>query len=976
MSHVTGTVQPVSPVLKIGPDFGPPTSPNTWTVNFAYTPAPTGTKLVMLHFTGASFPATNRLEVDLGYGGGEMDVFTSADGTDFWTRPINVYAVGATVTIRYITNGAATGGVQLDQYGRGERHTKDPDPPYVDPKFDSLSNCDPFLNPSGYQQPDFATFWFCSNLPNWENTACIKPPGDIRNTVAPAVGMIVHVDANKVLGFVVSTCSVTLVSADTIVTAGHCMTDPIEDAKSASVIFNYATDCNNNVPNNYNGRFFKVKEVIRQRFADGSANDYCLLRLKLPPGGLGITPVPMRADIPAVGEQVFGIHHPNGSIKKLSIPHPGFATVTSSGVNGIGVNLDVSGGSSGSGLFDTAGRITGILSSGVACSLGYFPIATMQQDVASPPAITRDVMLVFDRSGSMSLPGTSGQPKIEEARAAASLFVQLVHAGTGNRVGLVSFSTTPSSPVDFPLADVTVANKNTLIGPAPFTGGIVGGLMPGGSTTIGGGLNAAYGQLPAGGTNPRNILLFTDGLQNTPPMVNPTDSFPTDITIDAIGYGTPASIDGAMLTTLATQHRGQYVLADTNLKLQKFFALAFGNIFEAGLLMDPEFVLGSGQTTAAPVPFNVCEEEIITIVVGWDLRDAGLRIELTTPSGATVTSGSPGVQSSASRTWTFLRVPLPHAGERDGTWKVTVFRAGEVGEFAAPLPEVRYFVTVIVSGGAVLRRTPDNAKYYTGDVINPLVGLSYLQGGFPPNAKVKVAVSRPDASVGNLLSQEKLGPSVVIDADTIPPRHATLMAIESRTGKPVVGYTQHTFDMYGDIIHTGAFETAGLFGNSFKDLLTVEGNYTFHFQASYGDTCTATRELLWSLHVEPGIDPSTTIVTTDVSGGRGTITLVPKDKYGNNLGPGRGDGLSVTGAPGTILTGPVRDNGDGSYTAPVNWDPGSGNSPGVIIGQPSRPPVVLHDPKLPGRDRCRKWKLLFWLMALVALVLFLLWLLK
>ena len=140
----------------------------------------------MLHFTGASFPATNRLEVDLGYGGGEMDVFTSADGTDFWTRPINVYAVGATVTIRYITNGAATGGVQLDQYGRGERHTKDPDPPYVDPKFDSLSNCDPFLNPSGYQQPDFATFWFCSNLPNWENTACIKPPVRAKKEAPPS----------------------------------------------------------------------------------------------------------------------------------------------------------------------------------------------------------------------------------------------------------------------------------------------------------------------------------------------------------------------------------------------------------------------------------------------------------------------------------------------------------------------------------------------------------------------------------------------------------------------------------------------------------------------------------------------------------------------------------------------------------------------------------------------------------------------
>jgi hypothetical protein len=975
MSHVTGTVQTVSPALKIGPDFGPPTSPNTWTVNFAYTPAPTGTKLIILHFTGASFPASNRLEVDLGYGGGEMDVFTSADATDFWTRPINVYAVGATITVRYITNGAATGGIQLDQYGRGERHTKDP----INPSslFNSLSNCDPFLGSATYSEPDYAPFWFCNNPPNWENAACTTPPGDIRNVVAPSVGMIVHVDFSDQLGFFISTCSVTLVSPDTIITAGHCMQNPIEDSRSASVIFNYATNCNDTRPGGYSARFFKVKEVIRQRFADGSNNDYCLLRLKVPMGGLGLIPRPLRMDLPAVGEQVFGIHHPNGAVKKLSIPHPGFALVTSSGVNAIGVSLDVSGGSSGSGLFDTAGRIIGVLSSGVACGLGYFPTASIQQDIATPPAITRDVMLVFDRSGSMSLPGTSGLTKIEEARAAASLFVQLVRVSTGNRVGLVSFSTTASSPVDFPLAAVTPATKNTLIGPAPFTGGIMGSLAPGGSTTIGGGLNGAYAQLPPGGPNPlRNVLLFTDGLQNTPPMVNPPDLSPTDIRIDAIGYGTPASLDGAMLTALATLHHGQYVLADTNLKLQKFFALAFGNIFEAGLLMDPESVLAKGQNAAAPFAFNVCEEETITVVVGWDTRDAGLLIELTTPLGATVTSASSGVQSSSSRTWTFLRVPLPHAGERDGAWKVTVFRLGGRDEFPATLPEVRYFVNVVVSGGAVLRRMPDTAKYYTGDVINPLVGLQYVQGGLPPNAKLKVTVSRPDTSVGNLLSQEKLGPPVVIDADTIPPRQATLMGIENRTGKPVVGYTQQTFDLFDDVVHTNSPEPAGLFGNPLKDLLTMEGNYTLHFQATYGDACAATRELLWSLHVDPGIDPSRTTVTTNVSGGTGTITLVPKDNYGNNLGPGRGDGLSIKGAPGTSITGPIHDNGDGSYTAPINWNSSSGNSPGVLIGQPDRPPVVVHDPKVQGKDRCRKWKILFWFMLLIALVLLLLWILK
>jgi hypothetical protein len=181
--------------------------------------------------------------------------------------------------------------------------------------------------------------------------------------------------------------------------------------------------------------------------------------------------------------------------------------------------------------------------------------------------------------------------------------------------------------------------------------------------------------------------------------------------------------------------------------------------------------------------------------------------------------------------------------------------------------------------------------------------------------------------------------------------------------------------LFDDVVHTNSPEPAGLFGNQLKDLLTMEGNYTFHFQATYGDTCTATRELLWSVHVDPGIDPSQTIVTTNVSGGTGTITLIPKDKYGNNLGPGKGDGLSITGAAGTTVTGPIRDNLDGSYTIPVNWNSSSGDSPGVVIGQPSRPPVVIHDPTLIGKDRCKKWKILFWIVLLIALILLLLWIL-
>lgn len=978
MSHITGTVQVLAPAQNIGPDFGPATTPGLWALDFAHTPAPTGTQLLILHFSAASFPANNRLEVDLGYGG-EMDVFTSSDGTDFWTRPINPYALsGGTVKIRYISNGANSGGVQLVGYGRGERHSEDPSP---DPKFDSLSNSDPFFDPAqaNYLEPQYATFWFCNSPPNWENAACINPPSDIRNQVSPSVGMIVHTHHNHDLNAsVLSTCSVTLIAPDVVITAGHCVSNPIEDAESGSVFFGYQTQCNGKPPNGYSPKVHKVKEVIRQRFADGTAHDYCLIKLKTPV--VGITPAIMRLSLPAVGEQVFGIHHPNGAVKKVSTQGPGFATVAISNANKIGVSLDVSGGSSGSGLFDSQGRIVGVLSNGVACALGYYPTASIQQDIDSPTPITRDVMLVFDRSGSMSLPGTSGASKIDEASAAASLFVQLVRANTGNRVGLVSFSTSAQNPVDFALQDVTAANKATLIGPAPYNGGLIGALNANGATCLGGGLNAAYAQLAAG-SNSKHVLLLTDGMQNMPPMADPDDTSPAGVVINAIGYGTPAHLDGTLLTALTTTHvspsgqHGQYALADSNLKLQKFFSLAFGNIFEAGLLLDPEFTLPAGQQAAAPLPFKVCEEETITVVVGWDHRDTPLRIELVTPMGAVLSEASPGVEAASSPTWTFLRVPLPQAGERNGSWSARIFRPGDSATGAARSRDVRYFVNVVANGGAVLRRMPDSRTYYTGDAINPLVGLQYQGGGLPHDAALTLTVSRPDSSVGTLLSRERLGGALAIDGDSIPPRQATLKAIEASTGKPVVFYSHHDFPMLDDIGTTGSPEHAGIFGHRLEDLLKVEGHYTFHVKASYGEDCRATRELIWSLDVNVGIDPEHSEVSVSDAGGKTLVTIIPRDKYGNHLGPGAADRIVLTGAAGTTLHGDVQDNGDGSYTVHGHWDPDSGNGPGVVIGQPGRGSVSVGGSRCEAETREGPWKLLFWILLVILLLvlLFCLW---
>src|SRR6185312_2794785 len=140
--------------------------------------------------------------------------------------------------------------------------------------------------------------------------------------------------------------------------AGHCHTP--EEALSSSIIFDYATDEFGNRPAGYAPRVHKVVEVLFHHH-DG-IGDFSILRLKEPVVGIPI--VQMRHDLPGIGEQVFCIHHPNGAVKKLSPPVvEGFSTVKSSSLAGITVpkGLHVSGGSSGSGLFDMAGRIVGVL---------------------------------------------------------------------------------------------------------------------------------------------------------------------------------------------------------------------------------------------------------------------------------------------------------------------------------------------------------------------------------------------------------------------------------------------------------------------------------------------------------------------------------------------------------------------------------------------------------------------------------------
>lgn len=934
MSHVCGTVETVGPAVHIGPDSAlAPTTPDLWQHDFVYLDSQT--RFVILHFQNVTLPSTNRLEVDLGYG---MDVFTSADGATFWTRPINIHQLpGMTVPIRYIDAGSNSGGAFVDMYGRGRSL------PSVDSGHDSITNCDPFIpgpwvEPSfphifGSTAPKYDPFWICdkSTPPEWDNARCAGV-GTTQRDVSRSAGMIVsiHGPANPY----VSTCSVTLIDSDLVALAAHCITDHPFSLPASSVTFDYEVLCDGTTALAYDAVFYKVIRLVKYRYTDG--RDYAIIQIQ---GTPPLPPISVRNGVPAVGEQVFGVHHPNGAVKKISPSGASTVSVLSTGST-VGVNMDVAGGSSGSGLFDLSGRLVGVLSNGGACGISYSSSQLMLNDpiqVPDPPN-ERAVMLVVDRSGSMSEPALGGGKKIDEARDAADLFISMMRAAMGNEAGLVSFSANASSPIEFPIAPLTVASRGTLSAALP-------GIVPGGRTSIGDGLAAARLQLDGTSGLPRSILLLTDGMENEPQMIANVGGLSTT-EITAIGFGTESNLDGPRLSDLAQSHGGYYKRAGSGLELRKFFALAFGDIFEAGALSDPDLHLSDSTREGPWVSFSVCGEEAVTVVIGWDNAEAQLLLQVRSPAGQILDFGAGGIESASGNGWLFARIPLPQDGERDGTWSARVLRPGGSGEFPPPAVPTDYFLTVIARGGPSLRPFEQPRKLYTGDVLNPRVILQYPDETVPHGGDVWVNVRRPNASVGTVLSQAGLGAPRMFDGDLIPARQATLSQIESQTGAPVTAYINEIHAMTSAGAATGSFGHGGIFGAMLSDALVVEGTYTFHAKAELKhDDCRLTREVQWSHHVSVGIDPDETPVQlTPGDGGGATVTFVPQDRYGNLVGPGNADEMDVTPLPGCRAVGALVDVGDGRYEQKLDCDPDAEHGPGIVVTQPERDPIVLVPP--------------------------------
>ena len=281
---------------------------------------------------------------------------------------------------------------------------------------------------------------------------------------------------------------------------------------------------------------------------------------------------------------------------------------------------------------------------------------------------TTDIAIVFDRSGSMSLPTSGGGTRLDAAKAAASLFADLLEDGSSHRLGMVSFSTTASSPADMSLTSVAAA-------PAALTTAL-GAITASGSTSIGDGLQKAQA-LVAGGTNLRKaILLLTDGMENTAPTIATAQPGLGDTHVCSVGLGTPGALDGPKLRDLSEHQGGIYISTPNSLELKKFFVFCFADIFDTFVGEDPIETLAATSLASAPTIHTSYDDTKLVFVLSWKdpLPKGALRLSITAPNGAPVNLSDPSVESVFGPTWHIVRLKTPYRGQRDGSWEARAVR--------------------------------------------------------------------------------------------------------------------------------------------------------------------------------------------------------------------------------------------------------------------------------------------------------------
>lgn len=300
-----------------------------------------------------------------------------------------------------------------------------------------------------------------------------------------------------------------------------------------------------------------------------------------------------------------------------------------------------------------------------------FVVPITANTIARP---TVAAMLVLDQSGSMDwLAGIDQHTKrIDVLHGAAETFVQLLQRYPGDGVGMVSFD-----HAAYPRVPVT-----------QYTGGpfdllvvqqAIQALAPQGATSIGGGVSLGRNTLnPVTGYDHKAMIVFTDGQENTAPLIADVMGSINDRTF-AIGLGTAQNVSAGALNAL-TKSTGGYLLLsgdlspsiDDTFRIAKYFLQILAGVTNNSIVTDPTGNLIPGMSVR--IPFQLNEADIdATVILLADLP--AIRFLIETPNGDVLdppSASAIGATFDRAQGVSFYRftlpLPLGAAAAQSGTW--------------------------------------------------------------------------------------------------------------------------------------------------------------------------------------------------------------------------------------------------------------------------------------------------------------------
>jgi hypothetical protein len=560
-----------------------------------------------------------------------------------------------------------------------------------------------------------------------------------------------------------------------------------------------------------------------------------------------------------------------------------------------------------------------------------------------------DVALVLDQSGSISeLPpdATGGPTKAVLLRSAMKTLIatwaQMDIAYPEDRMGLVFFSGA-ATPHTFPGGDAPanffVRRGSDAPGPShdwtPLGNG-VDGLTPGGSTSIGAGLNAAMQQWTADPDHDLAILIVTDGIQNTAPLIEmtaegfltltPVGGLPAElrkrfVTIRSVGFNVPGAVDGALLTKMALETSGVSYIGIDGSTVMDDLALTLISILKGNTASLALRQHGTAQQIVAstPVPVDASVERAVFSVQWAPPAQRAYTLEVKRPDGTIAKPDSVTTTPQA----TLFAFDMDDKADL-GTWRVRV--RPEKDRRPVPYTLHVYFVERHLDFTLSL----DPPRPTTGHPVTVRARVAYQ--GKPltdlPAGAIKVRVQRPGEGLGNILHGMESGNGGATAAVSGDVRTAYQQKV-ARLPKGMLGRVVARDVETLTLVH----DRNGVYSAPFSGT-SVPGQYGFEALLDWDHPRTGhvRREERRETDVRAGVVAARSEIAFSPNvNGTVRVSVTPRDRFGNFLGPGYASVVRAKlASKGRLDPTPVDREQRGTYVFTITGVP-RGETPRVEI---------------------------------------------